>query len=89
MSYNYKQEKHQVISDKGSAVVMKTWEKVRKILHQSEAITMWAIMQNTECFSDSWGQMAVADRLVELGLLQEIEMAKPVAGQFRTFWKKD
>lgn len=35
--------------------------------------------------SDSWGQMAIVERLVEIGVLREISVSERVATQHRMF----
>lgn len=84
--YNYTQEKPNLFTEDGQVMFLKIRDKVNATIEKSGAMTMGNIIQGIG--GVSWTQMACVDRMVELGELHEVSLARPVAGQHRIFTKE-
>lgn len=71
MSYRYEEFRDFVLSDEGQRDVIRTLLHAQKIMEQSGAATMRALMTQMRC-CDSWQRLAVIDRLLEIGVLREV-----------------
>ncbi|MEI8223584.1 MAG: hypothetical protein WCG20_00505 [bacterium] len=81
--YNYKKELPKLLTDQGQRNLIKSLDHVRKILKKSGAITMDSALLNHT--SDSWENMAYVDRLVDVGVIREIQQKNKTIAQNRIF----
>lgn len=88
MPYSYTAERPALLTDKGQRILLNVALKLQRSLAASPFVRAEAVMrlagQQMGC-SSSWEQLAVVDRLVELGALWEIRQAGEVAAQHRLF----
>ena len=82
--YNYEQQKPGLFDDIGQRRVIAVRDHVLSTLHISGAITMARAMDGAGT-GDTYAQMAAVDRLVELGDIEEVALAKVPMGQHRIF----
>jgi putative lipase involved disintegration of autophagic bodies len=83
MSYSYEKERERVFSDDGQRMVMQMHATARKCIEMSGAVRMDKLMSGL--LGDSWLMMACADRLVEMGCIEEIKNPVSNVGQHRLF----
>lgn len=81
--YEYKRELEKLGPDAHKPLIKVALEAER-ICKIAGMVRMDKLMSATGV-SDNWGQLAVVERLVELGVLREIRSAEPAATQFRMF----
>ena len=80
--YSYTEERPKLFTEKGQVDLLKVRDRALKLLAEAGAVKMYPLLN---CLSgDAWYQMAVVDRLVELGDLREITDGR-TAGQDRIF----
>lgn len=82
MGYNYEEEKSHFDDDDGLKDLLKAHKNV---LALSGVFLMEEIVDGI--MGSSWAAMACADKLVELGIIQEVYYSTPTAGQHRKFFK--
>lgn len=80
--YEYQTERPKILTDDGQRQFLKVRDTVKRLLRQGGAVRMIDATSGTG--GDSWLQMAMIDRLVELGEIREITPAN-VHGQDRVF----
>lgn len=85
MSYSFETEKKNLRSDAGQLAIVATAFRAKDACAVAGAVTMAALISGMVGVSDSWGQLAVVDRLCEIGYLREVRQAGDVAGQHRIF----
>jgi hypothetical protein len=81
--YNYETEKAQLFTDEGQRKLIKTRDNVLRIVKEAGCIRMQEALRFAN-MGDSWSNMAMIDRLVELGDLVEISKGDE-PGQYRIF----
>lgn len=64
--YNYEQEKKCVFTDEGQRNFIKVRDFAMKAFELAGAVTAGKLMEQSH-IGDSWSDMAVVDRLIELG----------------------
>jgi hypothetical protein len=79
--YSYQTEKPALFTEGGQRDFLKTRDHVHALLKKAGAFRMQEAMICSVC---SWTQLAMIDRLVELGEIREITGGN-VAGQHRVF----
>ena len=88
MPYSYATERPALVNDDGQRIIVAVALKLQRTLTAGATIRAEAIMtmagQQYGC-SSNWEQLAVVDRLVEIGCLREIALADEVAAQHRLF----
>ncbi len=85
MSYNYKNHRKHIFTDKGQRELLKVRDKVEKLLKDAGAFKIFSPLKGI--IGDTWEMMAYVDRLVELGEIREVNQVGYVAGQDRIFVK--
>jgi hypothetical protein len=88
MNYNYNEQKPYVLSDDGSADVIRIKNFIDEAIADYGAVRMQEIMDRCKFATcDTWEMMACVDRLVELKQISEVTRNISVAGQHRIFTK--
>jgi hypothetical protein len=82
MSYNYQNEKSYLLTDEGQRAFLKFRDKVCGLIKASGAVQQTAL---PSFGGTSWHDLAMVDRMVELGELVEIPNPISQAGQHRIF----
>lgn len=85
MSYDYKTELPEVLTDQGQRLFLRIRDKAHGFLDSAGAFRMNEILRVAGGGS-SWTMLACVDRMVELGEIREIPQIN-VAGQDRVFVK--
>ncbi len=85
VSYDYKVQKQEIMGEAGQVGLLATAFKAKAACATAGVVTSGALMSAMPGVTDSWGQLAVVDRLVELGYLSEARQEGGVAGQHRIF----
>ena len=83
MSYDYKTELPEVLTDSGQRMFLRIRDKAHDLLANAGAFKMDAVMIGS---GSTWTMLACVDRMVELGEIREITPTN-VAGQDRVFVK--
>jgi NCAIR mutase (PurE)-related protein len=85
MSYDYKVQKQEIMNEAGQVGLLATAFKAKAACAAAGVVTAGTLISGMPGVSDSWRQLAVVDRLVELGYLSEVRQEAGVAGQHRIF----
>lgn len=85
MSYEYEREKKTLFTTEAQRAILSTAFKAKEMCRVAGVASMGALITGMVGVTDSWGMMAVVDRLVELDYLREVPQAGDVAGQHRIF----
>lgn len=85
MSYDYKVQKQEIMNEAGQAGLLAVAFKAKAACAVSGVVTSGVLISEMPGVTDSWRQLAVVDRLVELGYLREVQQEGGVAGQNRIF----
>lgn len=83
--YNYQVERPRIFTEEGQRAFIEFRDNVLRIIKESGAIRQEEVNRFAR-MGDSWGNLALIDRMVELGDLREINYGK-CAGQHRIFVK--
>lgn len=86
--YSYEEEKKTLLStDRGQRAVVATAFAAKTLCAQTGVVTGWHLTRQIphEHVSDSYGQAAVVERLVEMGYLAEVPQAGQPASQDRVY----
>ncbi len=84
MSYDYAEEREKIFTDDGQRDFLKVRDRANALLAEAGAFKIFAPMRNQRLGGDTWYQMALVDRLVELGEIREVTPGT-VPGQDRVF----
>lgn len=84
VSYNYKEQRERLFTEKGQSDVINMLQTFQKLTEKSGAAMMCHLISASNVSVDSWYEMACVDRLVELGIAQEVTSTS-YAGQHRVF----
>ena len=85
MSYNYKSQKANIFTERGSEMFTKIRDRSKKLLEDAGSFRMQEVWKGCGG-GDSWDMLACVDRLVEMGEIVEITKGN-VAAQYRVFVK--
>ncbi len=86
MSYNYEEERPKLFTEEMQAPMMHLRDHAFRLLKEAGAVSMGRLLDHAGT-GDSWTQMAMVDRLVEMGDLLEVRGGTHCAGQYRLFVK--
>jgi len=84
MSYRYEDYKDFTFNDAGQRALLRVRDFAFKVTKQAGCVRCEELMNQAQ-FGDQWQRLSIVDRLVELGDIMEVSLAKPVAGQDRLF----
>jgi hypothetical protein len=79
--YDYKEHKHHVFTDEGQRMFMDIYRKSVEQLKFSGAFRLGNVISGVS--GSTWDMIACVDRMVELGLIQEV--TKDCSAQARVF----
>ncbi len=81
MTYNYADQKEWLFTDEGQRAVHKTWGNIKALLHTAGAFRWDSV--KFEGASSSFEMIAIIDRLVELGEIEEC--TRPSWTQYKVY----
>lgn len=88
MSYCYETEKPWLFTDEGQRDLLRVRDHAFKLIAASGAAMMGHLMVAAQC-GTNWRQLALVDRLVEIGDLYEIPNIWSSCGQHRLFIRQE
>ncbi len=84
MSYRYQDHREWTLTDEGQRALLRLRDWVAKVLQEAGAFQLGHGM-NASGVSDSWKQIALVDRLGELGEITALPLPKGFPSQFQVF----
>lgn len=84
MGYVYREQRDGLFTEGGQVLFLKVRDRTQKLLSESKAVRMDAILNGSYEGRDDWAILACVDRMVELGELTECKYGE-CAGQHRVF----
>lgn len=85
MSFDIAEYRDWLASEAGQKMLFKGDDLARALSKTSGVFMAEAFFQRLTGAGDNWNQLAVLDRLVELGRIREVKQAGPVATQDRIY----
>jgi hypothetical protein len=82
VTYNYQDQRPCMFTDDGQRMLLKIRDNANRLCKTAGVVRMDKIMLGVS--GDTWGMLACADRLIELGDLREIDYGQ-CAAQHRIF----
>lgn len=85
--YSYEEEKKKLMTDAGQRAVLATAFAAKELCSRTGVVTGLFLVRSIphQHVSDSYGQAAVVQRLVEVGYIAEVPQAATVPSQDRVY----
>ena len=85
--YRYEEHKDKIFKEENQVKFLKLRDRLNRLIDEAGCVSMGCATKGIG--GDSWLQMAMVDRLVELGEIYEVIQAEEPLGQYRIFMKRD
>jgi hypothetical protein len=73
MPYNYQRERRKLLTDDGQRALLRISDEARRLLAEKPAFWLEELLGKASLRGDAWFQLALVDRLVELGEIKEVK----------------
>ena len=73
MPYNYQRERRKLLTNEGQKALLRMSDEARRLLEEKPAFWIEELLGKASLRGDAWFQLALVDRLVELGEIKEVK----------------
>jgi hypothetical protein len=73
MPYNYQRERRKLLTNEGQIALLRISEEARRLLDGKPSFWLEELLGKASLRGDAWFQLALVDRLVELGEIKEVK----------------
>jgi hypothetical protein len=73
MPYNYQRERRKLLTNEGQKALLRISDEARRLLEEKRVFWLEELLGKASLRGDAWFQLALVDRLVELGEIKEVK----------------
>jgi len=73
MPYNYQRERRKLLTNEGQKALLRMSDEARRLLEEKRVFWLEELLGKASLRGDAWFQLALVDRLVELGEIKEVK----------------
>jgi hypothetical protein len=73
MPYNYQRERRKLLTNEGQKALLRISDEARRLLEEKPVFWLEELLGKASLRGDAWFQLALVDRLVELGEINEVK----------------
>jgi hypothetical protein len=73
MPYNYQRERRKLLTNEGQKALLRISDEARRMLEEKPVFWLEELLEKASLRGDAWFQLALVDRLVELGEIKEVK----------------
>ena len=73
MLYNYQRERRKLLTNEGQKALLRMSDEARRLLEEKRVFWLEELLGKASLRGDAWFQLALVDRLVELGEIKEVK----------------
>jgi hypothetical protein len=73
MPYSYQRERRKLLTNEGQKALLRISDEARRLLEEKPAFWIEELLGKASLRGDAWFQLALVDRLVELGEIKEVK----------------
>ena len=73
MLYNYQRERRKLLTNEGQKALLRISDEARRLLEEKPVFWLEELLGKASLRGDAWFQLALVDRLVELGEIKEVK----------------